>query len=778
MLKQYFNGAKPVWLSGMELDKNITMGLRASFRGDGQSSAILMITASASYRVFLNDELIRFGPAKGPHGYFRVDEWELTISEQNILAIEVVGYNVNSFCTLDQSSFIQAEIRLEERVLFATGQKDMEFEACLCSQRIQKVQRYSFQRAFIEAYRFQGGMDRWWNSKNLSNAAINSNLKEVKLISRGVSYPDLHKQKPVKHHAYGTFHHRKFQGRYHRDRAMMIGPKLGGFKVEELKLILSDQLLDTAVTSMNYSGVPYLDTEILYIKEKEFAILDFGVNLTGFIGLKVSCQTPSRLVLTFDEILSSGDIDFLRLTCVNAVSIELQAGDYIFEAFEPYTMKYLKLMAFKGSMAVSGVYLRDCANPDVYKARFKCPDEELNRIFEAGRETFRQNAFDIYMDCPSRERAGWLCDSFFTARVEPELTGGTLVERNFLENYSLPDTFEYLPEGMLPMCYPADHNDGVFIPNWAMWFIIELEEYLERSGDRELVMALKPKVIKLFDYFQRFKNEDGLLENLEGWVFIEWSRANDFINGINYQSNMLFAASLGAAGRLYGYDPMVKEADRLRDVIRKQSFNGDFFVDNAVRNKKKLELTGNISEVCQYYAFFTGTADEEEHRKLLKILLEEFGPHREKDKVYPYVFEANAFIGNYLRLELLSRNGCIKQMLTEMKELFMYMIKKTGTLWEHNGDFASCNHGFASHAVHSLYRDVLGVERIDTVRRKVFLRFTDAGLACCEGEIPVKDGAVMLKWKVEAEVIRYHLEVPEGYDVVVRNIADKELICM
>ena len=31
---------------------------------------------------------------------------------------------------------------------------------------------------------------------------------------------------------------------------------------------------------------------------------------------------------------------------------------------------------------------------------------------------------------------------------------------------------------MLPMCYPADHYDGNFIPNWAMWFVLELEEYI------------------------------------------------------------------------------------------------------------------------------------------------------------------------------------------------------------------------------------------------------------------------------------------------------------
>ena len=61
-------------------------------------------------------------------------------------------------------------------------------------------------------------------------------------------------------------------------------------------------------------------------------------------------------------------------------------------------------------------------------------------------ETFAQNSFDIFTDCPTRERAGWLCDSFFLGRAEYEFTGTNLIERSFLENYMLPDGFENIDE--------------------------------------------------------------------------------------------------------------------------------------------------------------------------------------------------------------------------------------------------------------------------------------------------------------------------------------------
>ncbi len=175
---------------------------------------------------------------------------------------------------------------------------------------------------------------------------------------------------------------------------------------------------------------------------------------------------------------------------------ELQPGSYELESFEPYTLRYLKLIVLEGDCEVQNLYLREYAGAGVWQAHFAASDERLNRLFAAGRETFRQNALDIFMDCPSRERAGWLCDSFFTARVAKDLCGDTRIEKNFFENFLLPPKFAYLPDGMLPMCYPADHNDGVFIPNWALWFVVELEEYLARSGDRETVDALRPRVLQ------------------------------------------------------------------------------------------------------------------------------------------------------------------------------------------------------------------------------------------------------------------------------------------
>jgi hypothetical protein len=381
------------------------------------------------------------------------------------------------------------------------------------------------------------------------------------------------------------------------------------------------------------------------------------------------------------------------------------------------------------------------------------------------------------MDCPSRERAGWLADSFYTARAADVLDGNTLIERNFLENFLLPKKFKDLPEGMLPQCYPSDTGGG-FIPNWALWFVVELEEYGNRSGDAAMVEAFRPRVLKLFDFFKKYENQDGLLEKLPPWIFVEWSKANEFVQDVNYPTNMLYAGALSATARMYNMPDLAAKADRIRETIHRQSFDGKFFVDNAVRNKEgKLEATRNRTEVCQYYAVFFHVATPKNDPELFKTLCDQFGPKRKETGAFPEVHPANALHGNVMRMDLLSQAGRSQQTVDEAIASLLYMVDRTGTLWEGAaaGQGGSFNHGFQSQIVHVLYRDVLGIREVDRVHRKVAIQFGNTSLEYCEGSLPTPDGPITLQWKKVDGRIEYHLEHPAGYEVTITNQSGLEL---
>ena len=119
-------------------------------------------------------------------------------------------------------------------------------------------------------------------------------------------------------------------------------------------------------------------------------------------------------------------------------------------------------------------------------------------------------------------------------------------------------------------------------------------------------------------------------------------------------------------------------------------------MDNAIRKDGKLVSSGQRTEVCQYYAFFFKAATPETHPQLLQTLIEDFGPDRAQTGAWPEIYPANAFIGNYLRLDMLMQLGYHDTVRKNIEGYFLYMAEKTGTLWENIGTNASCNHGFAS----------------------------------------------------------------------------------
>jgi len=773
--------ALPIWAEGREKEMNLTLGFRGVFKATPNQKAQLKITASTFYRVFLNGEFLGYGPARAAHGYFRVDEYNLTkrlLSGENVIAIEVAGYNVNSFYAIDQPSFLQTELESDGHILLATG-KTPGFEPFQLNERLQKVERYSFQRAFTEYYRLTNGSDHWKTSpgvpiETLKTAVVTSG----KLIPRNLLLPEFSVVHPLTNCVRGTIQWIK-PARYYKDRSLrLINDKFKGYPEQELEVLPSQTIQEISDKTQEKTVIPYHSEDIL-LKENEFSTFDFGTDLTGFIGTKITCTEKTKIYCYFDEILTDGDVNTKkRMADVNnQVVYELEPGTYNLESFEPYTLKYLKIIVTQGSCTVGDLWLREYAYPQNPKASFKSSNTKLNDIYSASRQTFRQNAVDLLTDCPSRERAGWLCDSYFSAIMEKDFTGYSAVAHNFYENYALPASFQFLPKGMIPMCYPADHNDGVFIPNWAMWFVIQVNDYAHRGGDPVLIARLKPRIKALLKYCAKFENKDGLLENLQSWVFVEWSKANSFVKGVNYPTNMLYSAVLASADELYHNDSWRKKSERLKQTVLQQSYNGAFFVDNALRDKEdKLVITTNTTEVCQYYAFFFNIASPETHPDLWKKLTTEFGPKRDDKVIYPKVFRANAFIGNYLRMDILSRYGLRTQLMNEIQDYFYAMAQSTGTLWENMGAQASCNHGFASYIGHVLYRDVLGVSRIDYLAREITIQFTDSELMECNGAIPIDGNAIELMWNRVGNQINYRIKTPPGYRVTIDNRSSSKLV--
>ena len=693
-----FDKAVPIWAENRTHEMNCSLWFDTDI--DYNDEVTLKIAGCNDYQVFVNGIFCFYGPARAARGYYCVDEVQIgkyLLLQKNKIEILVSAYNIDNFCFLNQDGFLCAEFVSGGQIFAETG--GTAWRVRVQAEKIQKTQRYSFQRTFAEAYDFR-------------REAVNEYLPiqicpKKNFIARDVPYPSFDREYISEVVHMGTVT-QCVPKKLFQDRAIERAGNgvVGGFSVDELEictvweaqklLFTSDRLMEQ---SESYDLLP--DT---YIK------LSLLTELSGFIELDIVCQNDADIYITFDEILTDDSIDFTRLGCSNVLLYKLRKGqEYHIVSAQPYSLKYLDIACLNGKVELRNISIvrLDFDKKNICKNIKLTANEKIKAIYEAAVETFRQNTVDIYMDCPSRERAGWLCDSFFIARVEYLLTGKCVVERSFLANFLAEDNYYCeIPYGMLPMCYPADHADGVFIPNWAMWFGLQLKEYFSRTGDYDLILRFKEKMYRICSYFEKYENAEMLLEKLNGWIFVEWSRSNRLVKDINYPTNMLYYAFLCAVGELYGDNSLLKKAEKIKEAIRKNSRNGMFFCDNSVYNDSILELSGESTESCQYYAFFTGVAEPYVDKDLWDILVNDFGPKRKQTGAYTKIAPSNAFIGNYLRCDLLMRYGLKDQLEDDIVDYFYEMAKQTGTLWENDSTKASCNHGFASHVL--IWLDYLG----------------------------------------------------------------------
>ncbi len=681
--------AKPIFPKGKDKELNCYAVFRTVLGKCPE--AVLSIAAFSFYRVTVNGRFVGFGPARTAKGYARVDRLPIgrfADRDENELLIEVSGYYCRSLSTAYQSSFVQAEVVCGDEVLAATGR---DFTCFLSRRRLQKTERYSVQRHFSEVWDLRCPLIRNEELVEIEEVAVSPNL-----LPRRAGYPSYREI---------ALSEAASRGRLEQDPSLHVQKDFysfpaceywGTFAREEIKYHPYEWIQQhRQVKASIHAALP------ITLSAGEYAIFDMGRIETGFLTLTAAAAEDTELVIGFSEDASATRFAFTDMHAHNAMEFLLPEGErHETASFEPYVLRYAIVAVPTGKVTIEEFGIRTFEHTSDGVKYLKTGDPELDAICRSAVRTFVHNSLDIYMDCPSRERAGWLCDSYFTGQVEHALFGNTETEDAFLENFRLYRNEGEYPEGVLPMCYPSDPQvDHKFIPQWTMWYILEVEQYLNMRNPRINRELFRPTVEGLLKFYRRYENADGLLERLPSWNFVEWSVANEWTYDVSYPTNLLYAQVLESVYQIYGDKSCLDRAEQIRRTVLEQSFNGEVFLDHAIRDASgRLALQRDCSEACQYYAMLFGHYDWKDVRfdRLRELVTKLFGSHRNGQRAD--IAEVNAFIGAYLRLEALLKVGEYDLVLEEVKFFFGRMSEETDTLWEYRQRHGSRDHGFASYA--------------------------------------------------------------------------------
>ncbi len=266
---------------------------------------------------------------------------------------------------------------------------------------------------------------------------------------------------------------------------------------------------------------------------------DFGEVVAGTVVLDIDAPAGARIDVSASELADSlaepgGEHMQLGLRYV------ARGGADRFESFDALGFRYAALsVRADGPVRLRPLAVEERLYPRPAGPFFACSDARLERIWAVGRRTVDLCSHDAYLDCPTREQRAWTGDFVVHQMVDLASNPDWALARRQVELAASPR-----PDGMLPMAAAGDieHQDGAFIPDWALHWVRALHNVYRYTGDREAVAASMAFAENVLRWFVPYQAEDGLLADVNGWVLIDWSSVS--VAGRSSALNALWARAL------------------------------------------------------------------------------------------------------------------------------------------------------------------------------------------------------------------------------------------
>ncbi len=759
--------AKPVWGHDLIREYNQFLGFHTCLKYNG--AAEILIAARSYYRLYINGEMTASGPARTAEHFCRVDEISVNLTGETHIAVEVVALNKPekycNDCTMEPGLFLCEVIDEAGRVLQATGEEGWTYTEL--TYRLSMVETMSHSRGILEAYELTPESFLWRTGKISGNVPILL-AEKVSLLKRHTGYPTY---KAVEMDCLtgitDIITDESVQVPFSYSLASWFNASWYAMIPQENRFV--EQLLKErdSVFTGHMKKFDYDQMEIMPGIHPAACIYERRISELGFIDFTVTVEKNCVIdLINTDHRSLYGEIHGNSYV----TRYSLTPGNYHLTTFEPKLTRYIKMIfRTEGAVRFTRPILLQYTKPEESENYFACSDGDLNRIYDGAKRTLRLNSLDIYMDCPQRERGGWLCDSQFNGSASWMLFGDLSVERDFIENFLLTDAKQYW-KGFFPEVYPGVHKDPheVGIPNWSFWLMTELYDYYCRSGDRAFVDRYSARVEDFVEGMLSLRGESGLLENITGG-FVDWSLSNQSyaLEPISVPNNCLAVCVLERLGELYGREGWLEAGARMRNIIEEMD-----------RNQLPVKL-GSAGDAAVYE---NGSLRRGTCRTEAGMALELWCGFHQQDKAYiqqfvnalgtapeyrpnPNVGRANLFIGLMIRFEVLSRLGRTQQLIKELKDVYLQELRDgSGTFFENIHALSGC-HAFNSEAGALIANDVLGLGQPLQSTKSVRISPHPGRLRWANGTARTCDGVIIIEWGSEPDDHRLDIRllVPEGW---------------
>ncbi|MES2920140.1 MAG: family 78 glycoside hydrolase catalytic domain [Verrucomicrobiota bacterium] len=362
-------------------------------------------------------------------------------------------------------------------------------------------------------------------------------------------------------------------------------------------------------------------------------LYDFGQNAPFMPRLRINGSAGSVVKLTAGEVVNEdGSIDRATMGGAHRGSAWWQytkatdGEETWFPQFYFLGSRYLytELMpAVEGGVrpkveSVEMVVVHSTAEP---AGHFATSDPTLNRIRDLVRWAQRSNMMSILMDCPHREKLGWL--------EQNHLNGPALRYEWDLDRLAAKNTQDMAEaqteEGLIPNIapeYTVFKNTYRAAAEWGASFIlVPWQQYLF-TGDDSLLRGHYDAMTRYFAYLEKRANGGLLDEGLGDWydvVLDKPGRANLTPPPITatahfYQDAVILAKIAGVLGRAEDAKRFTETAEKIREIYNRELFKPG-----------SLELYGTGSQASLAIPLAMGITPPEQRDAVVAALLKEIG---------------------------------------------------------------------------------------------------------------------------------------------------------
>lgn len=413
---------------------------------------------------------------------------------------------------------------------------------------------------------------------------------------------------------------------------------------------------------------------------REGCIFDLGKEGVGFICLKLSTNSEKPITIAFGEHLVDGHVrqkvggrDF------SFVYHPTLGVNYYMNPFRRFGCRYVEIITDEPISDVS-VSQRSV----VYPLRAAVAPEFLSikesKIYEACAYTMQCCMHEHYEDCPWREQALYTMDSRNQMLAGYYAFGETLFPKANLELIAEDDRHDCL----LSICYPMKRD--LVIPSFSLHFILECEEYLRYSGDKEFIEKIYPKITSVLDVFLKRIDTVGLVfpfEGLDKWNFYEWTDGLSGANGAEEKKSEVLEYDLAlnallsiAISRMIAINTVLGkdsgDLSKTKEKLNENIYSRFYSKENCLFETK--QGSGHFSRLANALALLSGCVGGDVASAVAENMLTD-------SRVIDASLSMRGFV--YDALILVDKEKYKDHILREIDETYTPMLELgNGTVWE------------------------------------------------------------------------------------------------